>query len=328
MHAIASHGLKSGFNIASFIDSKDGSAVATKPTLGASRSKSLATLPILPASKGLWDSSQNHRHPERLAPQVSTVVMGHVRELLQPQSRGSVDERVNMLESCAQFCTRHKVDMPSLLRVGDCQPPTRDLVRVHSCGPQAFISADTMITEARRACIALDNQDMFHSLRLCPEFEALSVANRFLLGVLVPPEEIVVKTMAGDAMPFSVHFKIPQYKRRMLLSKAVKLEFIARGRMWTLSFFVANKPTQAWLEDGSGLWSLKMPGLSHPQEINPRSRLVQVKKKSHPPGITGSIIPWSMSMFEADTFYIREDSSLEGTLGVKLGTPKPFKSER
>jgi hypothetical protein len=61
------------------------------------------------------------------------------------------------------------------------------------------------------------------------EFGALSVKNKLLLGVTVPPDEIAVELIDGPQQPFSVQFKVPQFHKRMRISKLVQLHFIARG---------------------------------------------------------------------------------------------------
>ncbi|KAJ7021050.1 hypothetical protein C8F04DRAFT_932190, partial [Mycena alexandri] len=86
------------------------------------------------------------------------------------------------------------------------------------------------IREARRACVSLRTriQELFHFLRMSPEFGTLSAEDRFLLGVSAPPEEIVVEELEGPAQPFSVRFHIPQFHKRVMLGKQIELKFVAR----------------------------------------------------------------------------------------------------
>ncbi|KAJ6529716.1 hypothetical protein B0H19DRAFT_1274113 [Mycena capillaripes] len=111
------------------------------------------------------------------------------------------------------------------------------------------------IKDARRACISLRNQEMFQFLRMCPEFGALPAEDRFLLGLLVPPEDIAVEIMEGSEQPFSVNFHIPMFQKRMLLNKEIRLEFIARDRLWRLSFFTPAHPSLS--AAGKADWSAK-----------------------------------------------------------------------
>ncbi|KAJ7775631.1 hypothetical protein DFH07DRAFT_699876, partial [Mycena maculata] len=186
-----------------------------------------------------------------------TAVIEDVRAVVQSHA-GSATERVSLLAGCAHLCARHGIDFSTLLQEGNFFHEHTVLywaIVNHSEAPSApfeFIASvlahsapltPETIKEARRACIAMGNQDIFQFLRLCPEFGALPADDRFLLGVLVPPEEIEIETMEGPGRPFSVKFKIPLFRKRMVLSRQIKLEFVARERLWQLSFFTQANPT-------------------------------------------------------------------------------------
>ena len=50
-----------------------------------------------------------------------------------------------------------------------------------------------------------------------------------LLGATLPMDDIVVEDMAGDEGAFAVDFEIVQFQKRMMVSKEIVLEFIARS---------------------------------------------------------------------------------------------------
>ncbi|KAJ6529710.1 hypothetical protein B0H19DRAFT_1274107 [Mycena capillaripes] len=130
--------------------------------------------------------------------------------LLQPHT-GSVAERLALL-GCAELCTQRKIDFSPLVqdtssfhghtalhwvivnKLGSPQAPF-ELVQAVLANSQP-LTPET-IKDARRGCILLRSQDMVQYVRMCPEFGALSPDNRFILGLLVPPEEITVETMEG-----------------------------------------------------------------------------------------------------------------------------------
>ncbi|KAJ6551570.1 hypothetical protein B0H19DRAFT_173747 [Mycena capillaripes] len=196
---------------------------------------------------------------------IESIVMDDVRTVVQPYSDSAAD-RVVMLDACAELCTRHTIDFSRLLQGESIQghtvlywaivngpwPPQASFELVAAVLAHSTPLKPETIREARRACVSLRSQEMFQFLRMRPEFGALSGEDRFLLGVLVPPEEITVEHMDGANEPFSVKFRIPQFFKRMSLSKPIKLEFIARGRLWQLCFSISNQTHASALE--SGIW--------------------------------------------------------------------------
>jgi hypothetical protein len=52
-----------------------------------------------------------------------------------------------------------------------------------------------------------------------------------LLGVKIPVDEIEVDEISSDEDAFAANFVIPQFQKRMAISKLIPLEFIARGNM-------------------------------------------------------------------------------------------------
>ncbi|KAJ7714474.1 hypothetical protein DFH07DRAFT_974468 [Mycena maculata] len=295
---------------------------------------------------------------------VRTAVTEDVRLAVHPNT-GSIAERVALLESCAELCARHKINFSLLLQqrdkilfhghtalywaiVNDLGPPFELVAAVlaHSAPLEP-----ATITEARRACISLSNQEIFQFLRLCPEFGVLDAEDRFLLGVLVPPDEIDLELMKGPAEPFSVTFKVPHFRKRMQLSRQIKLEFIARGRLWRLSFFTAIYPVEENLKDGE--WSGRLQlGENSPSThvefgvvfLDPRKTRrwvegrtgIKLRNEYEPFNeLMPTSFSWTWPLFDediwqADNIPIASDGSLSGILGMKLPvnapTPRPSPS--
>lgn len=174
----------------------------------------------------------------------TAAVLHDLHTVVQPYTVESVTDRVALLQICAQLCAQHNIDLAALLEgalIDDhsalywamtngpwpLKPPF-ELVRavISHCRP--LLKPET-VREARHACIALRSQEMFQFLQMIPEFGALSTEDRFALGVLVPPETVVVEEMEGTTQPFSVRFHIPHFQKRMMLGTRIKVEFIARG---------------------------------------------------------------------------------------------------
>ncbi|KAJ7608493.1 hypothetical protein DFH06DRAFT_900344, partial [Mycena polygramma] len=202
---------------------------------------------------------------------VKTAILDDIRLIIQPNT-GSVAERLALLESCAELCGRHKLDLSALLQSSssalhdhtalywvivnelDSPPAPFELVAALLAHSQP-LNKET-IKDVRRACIAARSQEMFHFLRMCPEFGALSEANRFIMGLVVPPEDIRVEIIESPEQAFSVNFRIPMFLKRMMLSKIIEVEFIARERLWRLSFYKAGShpglipmQSQEWIDN-------------------------------------------------------------------------------
>ncbi|KAJ7220420.1 hypothetical protein C8J57DRAFT_1254248 [Mycena rebaudengoi] len=321
----------------SFAEAKDGSTAPKSvgsPVASTSKKPKIA-LPA--ASKGRFGF---FRKPHSAA-QVTAAVLDEIHTLVQPSSTASGDEKLATLESIAELCTRQKVDLGALLRPILHWKPYGALLGDPAILQRSAPLTRDNITEAERACIALSSQDMFQFLCSYSEFGALSVKNKLLLGVTVPPDEIAVELIDGPQQPFSVQFKVPQFHKRMRISKLVQLHFIARDRMWELSFFVADKSKPRWLKDGS--YSIAFNTL----ENSPATYLeyaVVIDAPATPakafsivnrsekllvplyyPCKAGEVSQW---VCQADPLqigdeYVDANGSLVGSLGVKLRSPKP-----
>jgi hypothetical protein len=91
------------------------------------------------------------------------------------------------------------------------------------------LKTDT-ITDLRLACLATSDQALFQRLRLSPEFAPVSGSDQVLLGMTIPPDDINVEDLPGEAGAFAVDFVIPHFHKRMVVSKNITLEFIARSK--------------------------------------------------------------------------------------------------
>ncbi|KAJ7698868.1 hypothetical protein B0H16DRAFT_790202 [Mycena metata] len=285
---------------------------------------------------------------------VKAAVLEDARSLVQPYTEESIADRIALLESCAQLCARQKINLSLLLQgklvenhsalywaiVNGPWPPTAPFGLVAAVLAHSSPLQPATIREARRACVSLRSHDMYRFLQMSPEFGALSAEDRFLLGTLVPVEEIVVEEMAGDTCPFSVRFHIPMFHKRMMLGKSIKLEFIAQGRLWELDFFTAADSSLKSVTPGcwSGLLRIAenspmtpvMFGLvfldARPSPPSPTPFWVSRGRKEYIMHVTGEsgsetasgMVSWSWTMFKHDSVCIARDGSVTGILGMKL----------
>ncbi|KAJ6487408.1 hypothetical protein C8R47DRAFT_1277048, partial [Mycena vitilis] len=268
-----------------------------------------------------------------------------------------------LLKSCSDLCGRHQCDLSALLQrktlfhahtalywaiVNQLDSPSApfELVAALLALSQPLDAAT--LTDIRRACIVARSQEMFHFFRMCPAVGALSEENRFILGCVVPPEEIQVNIMESPEQAFSVNFRIPMFRKRMMLSKPIEVEFVARDRLWRLSFYTAETEpkfvptdTQAWFEAKRWGADLRLcensPGTQLEFALillDARAPAQPVRVWSHRPQEPfrneddspddSTNASWMWPVFgdykgpQADSVCIASDGSVTGVLGAKL----------
>ncbi|KAJ6485428.1 hypothetical protein C8R47DRAFT_1216980 [Mycena vitilis] len=225
----------------------------------AASSKSPALLHTYDISS-IFGAFRSKREPARAA------IIEDVRLIVQPNT-GTIAQRLTLFEDCAALSRRHGISFPVLLQDTSLFHAHTALywAIVNSLGASTALVAlilahshplnPATIKDIRRACISARSQEMFQFLRMRPEVGALSAENRFILNLEVPPEELHVETMDSPQQAFSVNFRIPMFRKRMMLSKTVEMEFIARDRLWRLLFCTPGsdstlvpKTPQEWFE--------------------------------------------------------------------------------
>ncbi|KAJ7153529.1 hypothetical protein C8R43DRAFT_1235487 [Mycena crocata] len=195
----------------------------------------------------------------RVAQEVRKTVTGLIHDLVRDQTIDSNISCVGILESCSEACSTHSIDMSGLLQQSYIEGHTPlywAIVQRPSDGPEptsfetpplirtllAYSAPlkDSTINDVRLACLHTCDQWLFQSIRLCPEFRALSNKEQLLLGVQVPPDIITVGLAARHDAPFTIDFEFTNFQKRMRVSAAARLDFISHARMWEIAFFVAD----------------------------------------------------------------------------------------
>ena len=190
----------------------------------------------------------NTASSSRASHEIRNTVLGLLRDLVQDHASNS-PAAVGVLSSCADACATHDVSFSDILQQRYIEghspvywaivkrlPDNHPGVEVNQ-GPDlltALISyasplKEEMITEIRQACLATSDQNLFKRLRQSPGFARMSAVDQMLLGVKTPLDEIEVEELSSDQDAFAVGFVVPQFHKRMAISKLISLEFIARG---------------------------------------------------------------------------------------------------
>jgi len=128
------------------------------------------------------------------------------------------------------------------------------------------------ISDVRLACLLTSDQVLFQRLRNSPEFAPLSPTDQMLLDATIPPDEIAVENVPTDEFAFAADFVVVRFQKRMLVSKAILLDFIARGRMFRLGFHV-SEPRRPYLPP-PGAWYASLSLLEHSPPTWIDSRLI------------------------------------------------------
>jgi len=122
-----------------------------------------------------------------------------------------------------------EMDEPKRYDDHDGQNPNDLLGALLAHATHSHLSAET-ITELRQGCLATSDQATFQRLRLLiPQFSSISGADQVLLGANRPVDDVTVEIGGGSEGAFAVNIQVPQFHKRMMISKEIGVEFIARS---------------------------------------------------------------------------------------------------
>ncbi|KAJ7504304.1 hypothetical protein B0H11DRAFT_1981584 [Mycena galericulata] len=258
------------------------SAIGSGSSIASSSSSNLKAPPINTSS---WFSFASPA-----AQQVRATVKSLVRDLVKSQANEQSVVSVSILKSCAEAAASHGLSISTILQeksVEDHTPLYWAIIKrpaesteedgQHPDLLTALLGLSTPLTPAtisdvRLACLLMSDQALFQRLRTSPEFAPMSATDEMLLDATMPPDDIVVENFESDSGSFAVDFSIVRFQKRMLVSKSIVLEFIARGRMWRLSFNVSTLENRRPHLPPPGTWyvSLSLLENSPPTWIDSR----------------------------------------------------------
>ncbi|KAJ7116083.1 hypothetical protein C8R44DRAFT_855254 [Mycena epipterygia] len=177
--------------------------------------------------------------------QVRATVLGLVRDLVKSQAP---DTAISILQSCAAACAANNLSLSAVLQEKSVEGHTPlywAIIKRPAADANDLLTAlltlssplnPATTSDVRLACLLTSDQALFQQLRASPIFAPLSTTDALLLDA--PADTLRVES-AGDA--FAVDFALARFQRRMRVGGRIALEFIARGRMWRLSFAVSPR---------------------------------------------------------------------------------------
>ncbi|KAJ7504306.1 hypothetical protein B0H11DRAFT_1710234 [Mycena galericulata] len=195
---------------------------------------------------------------------------------------------ISILNSCAQACSTNNLSISAVLQEKSVENHTPLYWAIIKRPPEsteedgqhpdlltALLGLSTPLTPAtvsdvRLACLLMSDQALFQRLRTSPKFAPMSATDEMLLDATMPPDDIVVENFESDSGSFAVDFSIVRFQKRMLVSKSIVLEFIARGRMWRLSFSVSTQERLHHPHPGTWYVSLSLLENSPPTWVDSR----------------------------------------------------------
>ncbi|KAJ7255516.1 hypothetical protein B0H12DRAFT_1202187 [Mycena haematopus] len=260
--------------------SAQASPLASGSSLASSSSSNLKS----PAANASW-----FNFGSSTTRQVRVTVLGLVRDLvkLDPSDHSAV--AISILKSCADACATNGLSISSILQENSVEGHTPlywAIVKRPPESPEPQENTDLLTTllslsspltpatmsDVRLACLLTSDQALFQRLRSSPEFEPLSPTDEMLLDATMPPDDITVQNVDGMEGAFIMDFSVVRFQKRMLVSKSVVLDFIARNRMWRLSFNVSTQERRRPGLPPPGTWyvSLSLLENSPPTWIDSR----------------------------------------------------------
>ena len=226
------------------------------------RSPSTSSVSSVKGKKSGWFSFSSPA-PSKTNHEVRSTVLGLVRDLVQDHSSGS-PAALGILQSCADACTTHSVSFSAILqeRFIENHTPLYWAIVKRTKGPSeddegggvggggggggggglemkddlvttllshiSPLDPDTIL-DLRMACMATSDQVMFQRLRRSPRFASISKSDQILLGGTPSPDDVTVEIGPGDKGAFNVDCVVAQFHKRMMVSKEIVLDFIARS---------------------------------------------------------------------------------------------------
>ncbi|KAJ2932521.1 hypothetical protein H1R20_g4566, partial [Candolleomyces eurysporus] len=205
---------------------------------------------------------------------VRCTVLGLVRDLVREHHSDS-SAPAGILQSCAAACEAHSLSLSTILQEKSIENHTPLYWAIVKRRPDEELKEDSQIPDLliallshatplnrktimdiRHACLITSDQRLFQRLRMSPEFATVSGSDQMLLGVTLPHDEIEVEELPAEEGDFVVHFVIPHFQKRMMVTQEIVLEFIARCKPPFLPsraqlFLLTDKPPLAQVGCGS-----------------------------------------------------------------------------
>ncbi|KZO91040.1 hypothetical protein CALVIDRAFT_568599 [Calocera viscosa TUFC12733] len=231
------------------------------------------------------EAKQQNQIDEQVKETVLMLIRDVVRDVQQPDC-------LDILQRCVTACRIRNILFPELAQLKIIEDHTALYWAIISSAPlpgtnvvtpmhpvvEILVSYPLMLQtriDARQACTVNSDNRLFQDLRRSPGFESsISYANDVIAAGGDRMETVQVNHVNYDAIgEFGISFTVQNWLRKMRIAKRVPLEFIARGRTWSLTFRVADEHTNGF-RAGQWFGDLKLLDNSPPTYVSGRLRIV------------------------------------------------------
>ncbi|KXN87082.1 hypothetical protein AN958_09292 [Leucoagaricus sp. SymC.cos] len=265
------------------------------------------TTPITPLSGGSGKGkarAQWFNFGSKMSKDVKSTTLGLVRDLVREEFQ--TPAATGILQSCAEACSSNDVDFSSILQEKSIEGHTplywaivkRKPDESQDDGSQvndlltALLSysaplSPATVADIRHACLITSDQPLFQRLRQSPDFASGSAVDELLIGATLPPDDVEVVNFPDDEGSFAVNIGIVKFQKRMMITKTITIEFIARSRMWRLAFFVVPENCDPKSRRRPGSWCASLSLVEHSPPTWVDSRLL-IADPNVPGGDSGS----------------------------------------
>jgi hypothetical protein len=221
-----------------------GSSTSASPS--PSSSKYPASYPSSASAKGKG-KAQWFKFISKTSKDVKATTLGLVRDLVREDFQSPAASGI--LQSCAEACKTNGILLASILQEKSIEGHTPLYWAIVKRRPDdrqdesaqvtdlltSLLSFSTPLSSAtvadiRHACLITSDQLLFQRLRQSPDFNSGSATDEMLIGVTLPPDDVEVIDFPDDEGSFAVNFGVVKFQKRMMISKSISIEFIARGK--------------------------------------------------------------------------------------------------
>jgi len=176
--------------------------------------------------------------------EVKATVLGLVRDVVK-QTPGPAG--IAIFQSCAEACRTRNIRFDVLLQEKSIEGHTPlywailKRSRTEELGLLDLLLSFPLTEETRsdaaNACMLQSDNELFQKLQHSPGWKqtARTGTEEMLLGSS-PEDSVLVKNLEGDNGAFQAEFYVPEFQQRMRVSRNVQIEFIARERLWVVTF--------------------------------------------------------------------------------------------
>ncbi|KAF9445949.1 hypothetical protein P691DRAFT_762050 [Macrolepiota fuliginosa MF-IS2] len=263
---------------------------STSPSLSSYPPARSPISPSVDSGKGKGRAQWFNFGGSKTSKDVKSTTLGLVRDLVRQEFHPAA---VGILESCAEACSSNGISFSSLLQEKSIEGHTPLYWAIVKRKPDeaqddsaqipdlltVLLSYSTplsqkTISDIQYACLITSDQPLFQRLRQSPDFASSSALDEMLIGATLPPDDVEVINLPDDEGSFTVNLGIVKFQKRMMITKSISIEFIARSRMWRLRFFVVPEDGTPKSGTRQGSWCLSLSLMEHSPPTWVDSRLM------------------------------------------------------